>query len=351
MLTRRAAIASGLASLAAPAWARLGGARFLSSARLASGAHVLIGLTRDGGEAFRAPLPARGHAAAAHPHRPHAVVFARRPGVFALLIDCDTGREIGRVHAKQGRHFYGHGAFSADGLTLFTTENAYETGEGRIGIWNATDGLRRIGEVASGGIGPHDVLRSHDGRSLIVAHGGVRTHPDTGRSKLNLPTMRPNLSWIDITSGEVTGVIEADEHLRKNSLRHLAAAPNGEVLIGAQWQGSPRATPSLLATARQGGSLRWIDGPSQLWRDMRGYVGSVAAGEDGTLFATSPRGGIALRADMGGNLGIERIADVCGAAITSGSAIYTTGNGVVMSGMGTEIAVHEVAFDNHMIEL
>lgn len=82
--------------------------------------------------------------------------------------------------------------FSADGGTLFTTENRYATGKGRIGVWDAADGFRRIGEFASGGIGPHDVKQMGD--ALIAANDGVRTHPDSGRQQLNRETMCSNLS-------------------------------------------------------------------------------------------------------------------------------------------------------------
>ena len=82
MTTRRQFLAGVLASGLAPAptWADAGRPRFLTAAKTPSGAYVLVGLRADLTEAFRLPLPTRGHAAAAHPKRPEAVAFARRPG-------------------------------------------------------------------------------------------------------------------------------------------------------------------------------------------------------------------------------------------------------------------------------
>ena len=72
------------------------------------------------------------------------MAFARRPGTFALVIDCAEGREVARLHTPEGRHFYGHGAFTPDGGLLFTTENAIEDGH------RAARGLGRA-RTATGG--------------------------------------------------------------------------------------------------------------------------------------------------------------------------------------------------------
>ena len=52
--------------------------------------------------------------------------------------------------------------------------------------------------LANGSFGPHEIRLLPQGDTLVVANGGIETHPDSGRSKLNLPTMRPNLAYITI---------------------------------------------------------------------------------------------------------------------------------------------------------
>lgn len=352
--TRRTFLAGFLAAAAPTAgWAALGGARFLSAARLADGSHALIGLDQRGREAFRVPLPGRGHAAAAHPTKTIAVAFARRPGAFALVIDCADGRVISRLDSPEGRHFYGHGAFSADGGLLFTTENDYDAGEGRIGVWDVRGGYLRIGEFASAGVGPHDVALAPDGETLVVANGGIQTHPDAGRAKLNIPVMRPNVAWIRAADGALVDIAEPEGALHLNSLRHFAFAPDGEAVIGAQWQGDVTTSPALIARARPGRDLVWIDGPQRLWLRMQGYVGSVAVAHDGAegrIAATGPRGGLAVVADFDAVRETLDLADVCGAAAGTGDALFlTTGGGEVCDRRGAPIARHDLAFDNHLI--
>ena len=107
------------------------------------------------------------------------MAFARRPGRFADVIDCRSGAQLARLEPPEGHHFYGHGVFSPEGEVMYTTENAFESGEGMIGVWNARD-YRRIGQFPSGGIGPHEMLLRRDAPGLVVANGGIETHPDTG---------------------------------------------------------------------------------------------------------------------------------------------------------------------------
>ena len=255
MTTRRAVLAGlAAAALPAPSWAAAGSPLWLAAGREADGAFSLFGIAWDGALAFRVPLPGRGHAAAAHPTRAEAVAFARRPGAFALVIDCTSGAVLRRLDAPRGRHFYGHGAYAEDGRVFVTTENAFETGDGRLGLWDAEAGYRRLGEVSSGGIGPHEVVRLPGG-TLAVANGGIRTHPDTGREKLNLPTMRPSLTRLR-PDGTILETVELDPQLRLASIRHLAARADGTVAFALQWEGEEGAIVPLLGLHRRGEAPR-----------------------------------------------------------------------------------------------
>ncbi|MEO1775504.1 MAG: DUF1513 domain-containing protein [Pseudomonadota bacterium] len=365
MPTRRdlvtTAAAAGLATGLAPGlgWAEAGAPRYLSAARLTDGSYALFGLNRDGRDLFTILLPARGHAAAVHPTTPLAVAFARRPGTFALVIDCATGRERHRLTAPAGRHFGGHGCFSRDGTRLYTTENAYEIGEGRIGIWSAVEGYRRVGEVPSGGIGPHEMLRLPGSDTLVVANGGILTHPDSGRAKLNLPTMAPNLTYLS-AAGAVLEQVALPSLYRMNSIRHLAVRQDGLVACAMQWQGTLTTIPPLVALHRLGGGPARLLGTEQVeQRATRGYAGSIAFSADGTMVAiTAPRGGRmhVFDAERGRLLSRFDRADVCGVAPAPGGFLATDGGGQVTLVGRDATAPQPVpaasrAWDNHLIAL
>jgi hypothetical protein len=284
----------------------------------------------EGAEIFSAALPARGHDVTVRPGTHDVAVFARRPGNWFAVVSGQTGDVRSLVHAIAGRHFFGHGAFSADARLLYATENDIGTGGGVIGIYDATDGYRRIGELPSGGIGPHDLALLPDGRSLVIANGGLRTHPDNGREILNPEGMKPNLALADLTRGEITARHELDADLSKLSIRHLAVRPDGLVAFGCQHQGGEDEAPPLLGLLRPGGTPVMLEIEDDALFRMRNYIGSVSFDDTGNyLAATSPQGGSVLvwSVARGKVSRSVMITDVSGAAPNStASFLVTSGN-------------------------
>ncbi|MBK1635461.1 DUF1513 domain-containing protein [Rhodovulum adriaticum] len=358
MTTRRGFLASLLAagSLPALSWADAGSPAYLAAAGEPGGGFALFGLGADGRDLFRIPLPARGHAAAAHPTRPEAVAFARRPGTYALVIDCVTGDVQTRLNAPEGHHFYGHGCFVHGGAVLVTPENRFQTGEGRLGLWARDEGYARIGDIPSGGMGPHDAQRLPGGDVMAIANGGIRTHPAHGRDKLNIDTMRPNLAYVHPTQG-VLEVVELDPDLHKNSIRHLSLRGDGTVAFAMQWQGDVADPVPLLGLHRQGqGAPVLAQAPLAEQMAMQGYAGSVSFSGDGSEVAiTSPRGGRVHRfAPDGAFIGAVRRGDVCGLAPAPGGYLASDGMGAlvrVTRDAARPLAVAERAWDNHLVRL
>lgn len=334
-------------------WADAGNPAYLAAAREADGGFALFGLSPQGQDLFRIPLPGRGHAAAAHPTYPEAVAFARRPGRFALVIDCARGELIRRLDTPEGRHFYGHGVFLDDD-TLCCTENDIESGEGRISLWSRRNGYRRIGDIPSGGIGPHDLKRLPDGKTLVVANGGIRTHPDSGREKLNLDTMRPNLSYLTVGVG-VMEQVELDPALHKNSIRHLDLRRDGMVGFAMQWQGEQHESAPLLGLHRRGAAPVFPTFPDQDLMRMKGYAGSISFSGPGDAVAiTSPRGGVLLvHRNEGASFSWSR-RDVCGVAAAATGFVTTDGLGGLFRISGQTphtLTLANRAWDNHLIRI
>ncbi|MFT4961630.1 MAG: hypothetical protein ACI92Z_002722 [Paracoccaceae bacterium] len=357
MVDRRGFLAGLLASGLMPVctWADVGTPSFLAAARLPDGEFVLCGIDASGVIRFRVPIPGRGHAAAAHPVRAEAIAFARRPGTFASIINCANGQESARLTCPEGRHFYGHGAFSSDGTTLFTTENDYEAGQGRIGVWDATQGYGRIDEFASGGIGPHEIRLLRDSDVLVVANGGIDTHPDTGRTKLNLATMRPNLSYLDL-SGTLLEQVELSEDLHSNSIRHLDVLPGGLVAFGMQWQRDRASSPALVGLHRRGEAVQLMRAPLNVHREAFGYVGSIAFSGNGTMMAvTCPRGGNVQMFDVGTCefTDSDKTKDASGITGFGDGFVVSSGTGQLCAiGEGAAMSVaHSLEWDNHLVRI
>jgi hypothetical protein len=285
----------------------------------------------EGEELFSTVLPSRGHDATVRPASSEIVVFARRPGNWFIVVDAAKGRLAGTVLSAKDRHFYGHGIFTADGRLLYATENDIDTGNGVLGIYDAGSGYARIGEIASRGIGPHDIAFLSDGRTLVVANGGLRTSPETGREVLNKDDMKPNVALIDWRHDETLATFELDPEFRALSIRHMAVARDRTIAFGCQYQGDPNDLPPLVGTVSASGKVALFDMPEVELLGMASYVGSMSLDRSEEIVAaTSPQGGsVALWNRRSGEFIIrERMNDVCGVASLPGrhDFLLTSGN-------------------------
>lgn len=347
-MQRRAFLATLAASLTPRlTWADVGAPAFLAAGKRGED-FFLHGLTASGDSLFQLPLPGRGHAAAAHPTRAEAVAFARRPGTFALVIDCATGETRHRLTPPDGMQFNGHGTYALDGTLLMTSEVVAETSEGRIGLWD-TARYTRLGDWPSHGIGPHEIRRLADGR-LAVANGGIRTDP-VDRAKLNIPDMRPNLTLLS-SEGALLDQIELPD-LRQNSIRHLAL--QGETIAFAmQWEGDPAEPVPQLGLWTPGSAPTLCPPPEAEAFTMQGYAGSIAATGDRILI-TSPRGGaLMLFAADGSHRATHHRPDLCGAATATEAFTVTDGQGAIWRTTDeslTPLAANPTQWDNHLVAL
>ncbi|MAN79959.1 MAG: Tat pathway signal protein [Rhodospirillaceae bacterium] len=358
--------AGGLVFLTAPSvWAATSGPRYLGVRRLGDGRSAPFRFAAcvadaNGRILRQVDLPARGHGFAVRPDGKTAVALARRPGTFAAAFAIDGDGPARVFHAPAGRHFQGHAVFEPTGRHLFATENDFDNARGCIGVYDAADGFKRVAELPSHGVGCHELVLMPDGQTAAVANGGILTHPDSGRAKLNLGTMRPNLAYVDLRSGNLQDTIGYPDHRRhKLSIRHLAAFDDGRVVFACQDQGPTFDGLPLVGLHRPGsGRIADLQAPEATTLGLNGYCGSVAVDRGGVLAAVSaPRGNRVLfwntqTGDLSGSLAI---ADGCGLAPgpAKGSFVLTSGMGAFLIGgptLPTPAAPADGApWDNHLL--
>jgi len=351
------------ALIAAAAAARFGsdGARALDGQPLyvscrmdaAQAASVAV-FTPDGNILLETGLPARGHDIAQRPHSREFAVFARRPGTWAIIVDSSHAAEPVVIKARADRHFFGHGIYSRDGRLLYVSENDITNGNGIIGIYDVAGGYRRIGEFASGGIGPHDLTLLSDGRHLAIANGGLKTLPESGREILNSDDIAPNLAMVDLATGDVVTLVELERQFKKLSIRHLARTHDDGIVFACQHQGDADELPPLVGIAKRGEKARLFEAPDEALARLNNYVGSVALDRSGMVIAaTSPQGGEAALWSINGDyLGGAQIPDVCGVDSHRNGFLVSSGNSGVRSlseasEEGTPVLQRWI-WDNHM---
>lgn len=278
------------------------------------GEHFFTMFDVDGRILWDLQLPDRGHGISVDNEQRRAGVFGRRPGEYVWILDLDSRRILHKIDAISGRHFYGHGVFAANGTRLLCSENAYETGEGVIGVYDTHNRYKRIDEFRSYGIGPHEIKMLNDGKTLVVANGGIQTHPDLPRIKTNLDTMRPNLAYVDSETGNLLHSHEPEIKWHQLSIRHIDISPRDTVAIAMQFEGEPHLLPPVIAIHQGEQELKMLYPPQDVQHRLNNYCGSVAFSGDGDQFAvSSPRGGLVTYwSESGDYLGEHDQIDACG---------------------------------------
>ena len=363
LLSRRAFLASSLAMLSIPTWASAipiaaQGDLFFSAFSKSATEHFLGAFGSNGHMLWSMALPDRAHAPVVHPTHAVVGVVARRPGFYMDFFNPLDGVLLKRIKPSAEHHFYGHALFTQDGKRLVTQENHYPSGAGKIVIRAWPDG-QILHTFSSGGIGPHEsVLLTKD--TLVIANGGLKTHPDNDREILNLESMAPNATYLSLIDGQVLQQVAHDPSLHQLSVRHLDVNASGTVALGFQYQGPLWDDVPLVALSSQtSAQFEYLSLPEPVRARFKQYCGSVCFDQSGkTLAISTPRGGLVAYWDVPSRafLGVDNCRDVCGLTATEneGEFVMTSGTGkqLISQPRQSDISLiyqhSEVQWDNHL---
>ena len=321
---------------------------------------------------WQQPLTHRGHGMAYFKPADRLVFFARRPGVFWHQYHRPNSDLLFSYQAPAHRHVYGHGVFDQHGLGLFCPENDFAAAKGKIAYYGfEANGPLKRQEWDSGAIGPHEIAMMPAGGTgenhLVIAHGGVHTHPQTGRKKHNLATMQPELTFWSCVTKQPTHRLKLAPELAQLSIRHLAIRPDGLIVMVMQYYGPQDDLVPLIGLYHlHWPEIRLLKAPFPEDVAMKNYCGSVVFSANGDYFAVScPRGGrLQIWEVVQAEARLVRsfpIADVCGLAQdATGHGFYaSTGYGrfFKLSASHNKVDPLEglsqtgLRYDNHMLRL
>ncbi|PKM30566.1 MAG: DUF1513 domain-containing protein [Gammaproteobacteria bacterium HGW-Gammaproteobacteria-11] len=303
------------------------------------------------------PVSGRLHAGAQRPGGDELVMVERRPGCRALVIDLRNGQLVQVLEAGPGLHFYGHAVFSADGRELYATANHIDSGQGRILVFDAVHRYRPLRIMPSGGMDPHELRLMPDKQTLAIAHGGIRTHPDFARIKLNLASMQPNLTLLDPETGQVVQQHHPSHH--QLSCHHLDVSPDGIVMVGYQFEGPSWLSPPLMGRLDAAtGQFSEPHVPEVELALLANYIASVAINPlSGLALVTAPKGNQLALFDYhaGRFVGLLPFPDGGGALPSARGFVVSSGLGGlyrVLPGAQPELLGGEdFCWDNHLTAL
>lgn len=310
-------------------------------------------LTETGKLITAVDLPVRGHDVTYSAAAGRAVVFARQPGMFAVVFDPAGQAAPITIASSEGRHFFGHGVFSPDGRLLYATENDFANARGVVGVFDVAGGYRRIGEFDTYGTGPHEMILLPDGVTFAIANGGIETHPDYGRAELNIDTMDPSLAFVDSRDGSLVGQLRLASDLHQLSIRHMAVDLSNRIWFGCQFRGQETERPQLVGYATLDGDIRLIELPPDALGSLDNYVGGLAVSNDlATIAVSSPRGGVILAFDASTQRpsSLTVLKATCGVAPDDVGFVATNGLGAMtgLAGSAVRERQFDFQFDEHL---
>ena len=207
---------------------------------------------------------------------------------------------------------------------------------------------------------------SHDQQYIIVANGGIKTHPDTGRKKLNINTMRSSLTIIQRATGKLVKHIYLPEQQRYNSIRHLSVTHDNIIFAALQNQSNDKRNEVLLIKHDLKRNITTpFKIPPNIQSQLKGYVGSIALDQSEQIIAAScPKGGYLLFYNRKGSiLGYAAMQDAYGIqrGNSAGTFIATSGTGLIRRYYVklnekkityVDLAHHQdIQWDNHLLRI
>jgi len=328
--------------------------QYVGAVGLPGGKFGISAINRKGHLIWESPVDTRCHSGCARPDGSEVIFFERRPGWAFYGFDALSGNRTHRVKAASGEHFVGHGVFSPDGRWLYVTASRYEPGQGIIAVYDAEQNYQRVDTFELQGIGPHELTLHPDGETLVIGLGGILTHPDYDRLKLNLDTMEPALILMNRRSGRIIGRFNPAHH--QQSARHVSTGSNGRVYVAYQYQGPLHESPALIARL-EGGQLQEIRFDEDTQAALANYIASVIAHPENDLVAAaSPVGGTAVvfNGITGELLARASIPDCAGVqALAGGDFLISSGRGKLVrlgqDNQSRQIADLPVQWDHHLV--
>lgn len=219
------------------------------------------------------------HGIAIDPLQPTRIIAFEKIGPHAVEIDLGSGETVRKLAPSEGRWFYGHGAFSADGRLLYSTETVRAEERGIVGVRDATS-LEYLGEFPTYGENPHDCELIEDGRVLVITNGG---------GPAGTPR-KASVTYVEVASRRLLEKVEMPDP-RFNAGHLSATGPQALVVVSAPRKGLAENALGAVSLRRSGEALRTMSEPAEVVARMAGEALSVQVHQPSQVAAvTHPLG-------------------------------------------------------------
>lgn len=241
----------------------------------------IVDLDADSPNPRVVPMDFQGHGYAPDPRDPYKMVIFEKHGAGCCEFDLAKGEVTRKLTAVKGAQFYGHGAFSPDGKTLYATESMIQDGyRGLISVRDGTT-FELKGEFPTFGAAPHDCQLIENGKVMAITNGGGK-----------LDGAKPCVTYVDVEKRELIEKLEFESE--KLNAGHLLIGKKGDLAVAsARREGLPEDALGALSVRPKGGKFKTLTSPEDTWKKMVGETLSLAFNEETRVVgATNPYGNV-----------------------------------------------------------
>ena len=241
----------------------------------------IVDLDADSPNPRVVPMDFQGHGYAPDPRDPYKMVIFEKHGAGCCEFDLAKGEVTRKLTAVKGAQFYGHGAFSPDGKTLYATESMIQDGyRGLISVRDGTT-FELKGEFPTFGAAPHDCQLIENGKVMAITNGGGK-----------LDGAKPCVTYVDVEKRELIEKLEFESE--KLNAGHLLIGKKGDLAVAsARREGLLEDALGALSVRPKGGKFKTLTSPEDTWKKMVGETLSLAFNEETRVVgATNPYGNV-----------------------------------------------------------
>ncbi|WP_456372634.1 DUF1513 domain-containing protein [Thiolapillus sp.] len=203
------------------------------------------------------------HALALKPDQPTTMAVFEKKGPGACEIDLNSMSLTRVIETVPQRHFYGHGAYSADASLLYCTESYLDDFKGVIAVRDA-DSHQLLGEFPTYGEEPHECQLIDDGKVMVVTNGGGPLGGDA-----------PCVTYIDVQTEKLLERVEMTSE-QINTGHFALDADGGLIVVSAPRAGLELTDNGGVSIKPAGAGMLTKEEPADVVARMKGEALSVA---------------------------------------------------------------------------
>jgi uncharacterized protein len=209
------------------------------------------------------PLDFLAHGVIVDPNDYFRLIIFEKIGPGACEVDLNAMKMVRKITTSDDKYFYGHGAFTGDGKSLYCTETYLDNKKGIIAIRDAQT-MQNLGEFPTYGDNPHECQLIDNGKVMVVTNAGSTIGGNT----------EPSVTYIDMANQQLIEKVFMTNN--RINTGHIGIAKDGSLVVAsAPRDGLDKTDNGGVSIRPKDKHMETITSPNDVVKSMTGEALSV----------------------------------------------------------------------------